>query len=109
MKFALVVVPVEIDANVLFGIFVDLERVFELHDGGKMLQILGVRVDAKIINKKSKGNVTGTMEEESFCLVYLDVPMCCKMLYEVITGNFSGLLEPIPGTVDFCINVFVVT
>lgn len=80
-KFALFTVPVEGDPNVLLGLFINLEWVFEAHNGGKMVQILGIRVlDAKIVNNKGKGNITEAVEEEFFCPFSFDVPMLFKML-----------------------------
>lgn len=104
-EFAAGVIPTEVDADVLFGIAVDLESVFQVHNGFQVVEILVLRVlDSEVVNNKGEGDFAGLVEEKSFGVGRFDVAVFAEMLDEVVVGNFAGLFESIPRLFNFRIN-----
>ena len=63
-EFAAVVIPTEVDANVLFSIAVNLESVLLVHNGFQVVEIFILRVlDTEIVNDKGEGDFASLVEE----------------------------------------------
>ena len=104
-EFAAVVIPTEVDADVLFSIAVNLESVLLVHNGFQVVEILILRVlDTKIVDDKGEGDFAGLVEEKAVSEGRFHISVFAEMLDEVVVGDLACLFESIPRLFNFRIN-----
>ena len=63
-EFVFVVIPIEMDSDILIGKKIDFEGIFFIHDADKVLDVVIVGVfDAKIVDHQCEGNFMSDMFE----------------------------------------------
>ena len=65
-EFSFVVIPIYMDTNILFGVKINFESIFFIHDADKVLHVIVAGVfDAKIVDYQWERNLTSDMFEET--------------------------------------------
>ena len=91
-EYAFIVIPIEMDPDILFGGKIDFEDIFLIHDADKVLYVAVVGVfDAKIVDYQCEGNVTSDMFEESIGDASANVTMLFEMVDKVLMGDETTL------------------
>ena len=103
------VIPTELNTNVLLSIHVDLKFVFQLHDVDEVIKVGSVGVlDSEIVYNQGERDVPSDVCEEAVGVACADIVMFFEVGYKVIVRNFAGLFESIPRFIHPCVHISVV-
>ena len=104
-NFAFDLVPLEVDADILFTIKVDFGCVSFMDGANDVVNFLLFGVfDLKTVNYEFERDFMVFVKEEANSLVGFDAAKCFKMLDEIVMGNFASFFEVVQCTFDFGID-----